>query len=314
VAAITFKRPAGLIKMLAHVARQTGRDSHFTLTVIVVDNDAAQSARRPVEEAAAQTGLKIHYAMEEAQGIPAARNRALVSIPPEADFFCFIDDDEWPADNWLEELLFAQSATGADCVHGPVEPVFPPDAPIGARQSGIFDRRRHADLSWIDFGATNNILISTTFLRTTNIRFDERMRFTGGSDYFFFRQAQRLGLRIAWSDTATVYEDIPHSRLKWRWILMRHYRLGNTYAVSDLLEGGASRIFRRLCIGVARMGLGLAILPFAVMGMKFGAKAVRHAVRGAGMVAGVFGQRREEYQPMELMRDRALIQPGSKTS
>ncbi|HVZ28054.1 MAG TPA: glycosyltransferase family 2 protein [Rhizomicrobium sp.] len=313
MAAITFRRPAGLEKMLAHVARQTGRETQFSLTALVVDNDTAQSARPVIEAAAAQTGLKIIYAVEDAQGIPAARNRALASLPPDADFFCFIDDDEWPADTWLQEILLAQRATGADCLHGPVEPVFPSAAPRGARQSGIFDRRRHGDRSWIDFGATNNVLISAAFLRASKIRFDERMRFTGGSDYFFFRQAQRQGLRIAWSDSAIVYEDIPHSRLKWRWILMRHYRLGNTYAVSDLLEGGIIRIGRRFCVGVARIGLGIAILPFALLGVSFGAKAIRHAVRGAGMVAGVFGQRREEYQPMELLRDRSLAGPETKT-
>jgi glycosyltransferase involved in cell wall biosynthesis len=308
VAAITYKRPQGLEKMLQHLARQVGADTDFRLTVVIVDNDAGQSALPVVAAAREKFGLKIVYLVEDVQGIPAARNKAIRNVPADADFFCFIDDDEWPTDNWLQNLLATQFATGADCVHGPVEPVFPENAPALARLSGIFDRRRHSDRSTIDFGATNNVLITAGFLRDTGISFDERMRFTGGSDYFFFRQAQFLGLRIVWGDTAVVNEDIPQSRLGWRWIAMRHYRIGNTYAVSDILEGRGIRIVRRAAIGFARMGLGILIAPLTIFGVKFLAKAIRHTVRGAGMVAGVMGQRREEYRPAALLRDRSIVE------
>ncbi|MGO7557765.1 glycosyltransferase family A protein, partial [Rhizobium johnstonii] len=63
------------------------------------------------------------YVIEQNQGIPFARNRALDSAPPGTDLFCFLADAEWPVDGWLDALLEPRENNRAACVSGPVQPV-----------------------------------------------------------------------------------------------------------------------------------------------------------------------------------------------
>src|SRR4051812_5167014 len=97
----TFKRLEFLRRLLRALDQQetAGR---FTLTVVVADNDAAQSARGVVEEFSNRS-FKLIYCAEPRQNIALARNKALQNA--EGDFIAFIDDDEFPADDWLQELL-----------------------------------------------------------------------------------------------------------------------------------------------------------------------------------------------------------------
>ncbi|MCK7512732.1 MAG: glycosyltransferase family 2 protein [Desulfobacterales bacterium] len=40
--------------------------------------------------------MNIRYILEPTQGIPLARNAGIAAVPDDAEFICFIDDDEWP--------------------------------------------------------------------------------------------------------------------------------------------------------------------------------------------------------------------------
>jgi hypothetical protein len=126
------------------------------------------------------------------------------------------------------------------------------------------------------------------------------MRFTGGSDYLFFAQAIRRGLRVHWADAALVHDIVPASRLTWKWVLQRQFRLGNTFAVSDMIDGSWRRRAGRLAYGVARTGLGLVMLPALLVSPYWGMRALTHVLRGAGAVSGILGGAYEEYAPTRL--------------
>lgn len=134
-------------------------------------------------------------------------------------------------------------------------------------------------------------------IRSWNLRFEEKMRFTGGTDYLFFNQAIRRGMQVFWADKALVYDIVPASRMTWKWVLQRQYRLGNTFAVSEVLHGNLKRRLYRAAYGASRVILGLAMLPAIAISPYWGMRALTHVLRGAGMVNGILGHAYQEYKP-----------------
>ena len=190
--------------------------------------------------------------------------------------------------------------TGADCVYGPVEPVYPSQPPAFFIRSRVFERRRNTDGAQIGYAASNNVMIDYRYMRGKQMRFEEKMRFTGGTDYLFFNQAARGGMKIFWADRALVYDIIPAGRMTWKWLLQRQYRLGNTFAVSDSLYGSSKERLGRLAYGCARVGLGVAMLPALIVSPRWGMRSLTHILRGAGMVSGILGHSYQEYAPAKL--------------
>lgn len=307
VAVLTYRRPDGIAKLLDVLTRQINRPERpYRLTVLVVDNDTAGSGWSAIEpfirsgayatdEGADRPALK--YRIETESGIPFARNRALDEAPDGTELFCFLDDDEWPVDHWLDAMLAVREATSADCVYGPVEPVYPADAPDYFVRAGVFERRRRQDRQQINYAASNNVMFDYPLFRRLGLRFEERMRYTGGTDFVFFNQAVRKGVRIFWADAALVYDIVPASRMTWQWVLQRQYRLGNTFAVAESLYGSRKSAMYRFVYGMARIGLGVAMTPALAVSPRIGMRALTHLLRGAGTVSGLLGHAYEEYRP-----------------
>jgi succinoglycan biosynthesis protein ExoM len=174
---ITYRRPQGLIRVLEGLDRQQCNvpSRSCQITAIVVDNDKEKSAKASVELFQLGSKLPVKYISEPAQGIPIARNKGLASVPENAEFLCFIDDDEWPGETWIDELLKTQRATGADCVLGAVIPVYPDLAPRWLVSSRVFDSWQFADQEVLTEAASNNVLITHDFIRKTKLRFEERL-------------------------------------------------------------------------------------------------------------------------------------------
>ena len=106
---ITFRRQQGLATLLEALANQRGRGTDYRLSVVVCDNDEACSAR-PVADSAG-----VLYVAEPRRGIPMARNKALAATPADADFICFIDDDEAPPTGWIAAYEARNVQIGLAC-------------------------------------------------------------------------------------------------------------------------------------------------------------------------------------------------------
>lgn len=307
VAVLTYRRPEGISKLLDVLTRQHQNPARpYALTVLVVDNDAAGSGWNTIEPfitngtyVSDETGdrPRLKYCVEKQQGIPFARNRALDEAPDGTDLFCFLDDDEWPVDHWLDAMLIVREATAADCVYGPVEPVYPDHAADYFIRAGVFERKRRQDREQINYAASNNVMFDYPLFTRLGLRFEERMRYTGGTDFVFFNQAVRKGVRIFWADAALVYDIVPASRMNWKWVLQRQYRLGNTFAVAERLYGNRKSAAFRFAYGAARVGLGATMLPALAVSPRLGMRALTHLLRGAGTVSGLLGHAYEEYRP-----------------
>ena len=298
---LTFRRPEGIDKLLRIMRNQHCDPARpWRLSIMVVDNDASGSSREAVMAHAGRREYDLHYVVEPQQGIPIARNRAMDSAPEGTELFCFLDDDEWPVDGWLDSMLRTREATGADCVYGPIEPVFEGPVDDWLRRSRLYDRKRYAEGEKLNFAASNNVMFDLARFRELDLRFDARMRFTGGSDYLFFNQAWRRGIRIHWSDQALVYDMFPVNRLTMKWQRQRQYRLGNTFAVATRIEGSRGEKAKQLARGVVRMGLGAAMSPAMLVSPYWGGRAMVHLLRGAGLTMGILGHSYQEYAPSKL--------------
>lgn len=301
VAALTYRRPAGLRLLLEALREQDhAPDRPYTLTVVIVDNDPTGSARSLVEAFETDSTFRLIYTHEPKQGIPIARNRALNEAPAETDLLVFIDDDERPTKGWLDSMLKTRASTGADIIHGPVEPVFPSTGNRYFIKAGVFADRHHPDGERIDYAASNNVMMDIRRIRAAGLKFDDRLRFTGGEDYLFFNQAVRRGLSIHWSHGAMVFDQVPPSRLTWRWTLRRQLRIGNTFAMAAKIQGNIRSRMKWMAIGWMRMALGVALLPGMAVSPRRGWRGLSHLIRGLGIVIGILGIAYEEYAPAKL--------------
>lgn len=95
--------------------------------IIVVDNNSRDRTKETVAEETHQSPLLIRYVFEPKQGISYARNHGILEA--KGDLIAFVDDDTVPASNWIESLLRGFEEFTADCVGGPVLPIWTQEPP-----------------------------------------------------------------------------------------------------------------------------------------------------------------------------------------
>ena len=221
----TFERPELLGRLLNSLAGQV-RTPVFCFEVVVVDNDKNGSAEETVRNFKLRTEMETIYDCEPEQNISLARNRAIRNA--RGNLIAFIDDDEYPGNDWLIQLYQALNRYKADGVLGPVLPEFPPGVPGWLRQGDFFDRRRLATGSIISQrdARTGNVLFRCTLFRDGELWFDPLYGRTGGEDSDFFRQQSRLGRVFVWCDEAVVHETVPPGRWRLSFHLKKSLRIG----------------------------------------------------------------------------------------
>jgi succinoglycan biosynthesis protein ExoM len=135
----TYLRPVGLSEALEAVAALRV-PADWDLEVVVVDNDAAGSAR-PVVEDAVRRGMNGRYVIEPRRGLSHVRNRGCAEAAA-ADWLLFLDDDEAPNVDWLERIDAAQRRSDADVTLGPSVPVYEIAPPTWIVEGDYFERER----------------------------------------------------------------------------------------------------------------------------------------------------------------------------
>jgi succinoglycan biosynthesis protein ExoM len=296
----TYRRPLGLSRLLEGLARLQFRSAPGpVIRVVVVDNDPAGSAAATIRKYEPAFPWALTYAVEVNQGIPHARNRAVAAAGEDVDFLAFIDDDEAPGPGWLDELLAVQRRFDADVVAGPVVPSFEVVPPRWVVRGRFFERPRYRTGTSLDFFATNNLLIRRSTLLLHSPPFDGRFAETGGSDTHLAVRMRGAGVKSIWADEAIVTEWHPPTRVTAGWILRRAFRLGTSLSMVERCVGaGPAARALRLVKGVARITLGILLLPGIVTGRARGLRAARNVCFGAGMIGGLAGGEYAEYRTL----------------
>lgn len=229
VCIVTYNRPASLAKTLGSLAQLRLPDAGTD--VLVIDNDAQETARDTVTAMQQRFPLPLHYHVETRKGIPHARNRAL-ELAAEYDYLAFIDDDDTAAPEWLYLLYQTVRDNNADVSKGLIAYRFAPENAHLA-SLGIFGNPPQQTGEELDSAWTNNVLFRTALYKETGLRFDTDFTASGGSDHHFFRTAKQHGARIVMCREAIVHTAIPVERTTTRWLGRRHLRVGATLTLSD---------------------------------------------------------------------------------
>ena len=218
-----YKRPTTLRALLCALEAQRFEQVPKPLwDVVIVDNDAAESARPTYREFADRGALNIRYITEKKPGTTHVINTAFEATMHNADLLCVIDDDEVPCEHWLDELLRVQSQTKADCVCGPVRSILPLDAPAWVRKGQFFATPDFPDAQEPPSAGSGNMLVTCAFLRRTGLKFDPGLGLTGGADSLYFMQAKKqFQAKIVWAAKAFADEYVSPNRATVAWLIRR---------------------------------------------------------------------------------------------
>ena len=221
----TYRRPEMLKRALEGILSQAP-GLGFELEIVVVDNDHKRSARGIVEPFQGNTTVPIIYDCEPVKNIAHARNRSIGRAS--GQFIATIDDDEFPAADWLGRMQGCLKDFDADGVLGPVLPDFPDGAPGWLKTSRLCDRPRYATGSLLTSGdlRTGNALFKRELFKKGNTWFDPALGLTGGSDGQFIVGQIRKGRKFVWCDEAAVFETVSAERWPARYYYRRYFRVG----------------------------------------------------------------------------------------
>ena len=290
VCVCTLKRRKLLIQLLEHLATlQT--EGLFTYSVIVADNDSLRSAEEVVAEFSSSAHLTVRYCVEPLQNIAMARNRALQHA--EGDLIAFIDDDEFPDGDWLQNLFNTLVTYGADAVLGPVKPHFEADAPAWMKKGKFFERPTHSTgykVNWNE-ARTGNVVFRKSILSAVDVPFKPEFGL-GGEDVDFFRRMAEKGCTFIWCNEAVVYEVVPPSRCRLSYLLNRALLRGSNFCnhPTHRFRNAAKSLFAVPCYALA--------LPILALGgpqwfVRYLIKLFDHASRLLALIGLKLVTRRE---------------------
>ncbi len=252
----TFKRPHLLERLLAKIGTQnTG--GLFRYSVVVVDNDDLESGRATVASARQKAEFQINYDVEPERSISLARNRTVRNA--KGNLIAFIDDDEFPNDNWLLNHYKTLLESGADGVLGPVKPHFDGAGPRWLVKSGLLERKSLKTGEAIRDSRhtrTGNVLLWKRLFEEEGASFDPAYGRSGGGDAVFFKRLMGKGKRFVWSNDGIVYETVPPERYKRVYYVKRAFTRGMTEAWHSPLFGYST------AKSLLALPLYASILPF----------------------------------------------------
>jgi succinoglycan biosynthesis protein ExoM len=295
----TFRRPEGIRRLLGALEKLEFRKCATPLVrVIVVNNDPDSAGGLAELESFSRFRWPLLALAEKRSGISYARNCAIcVALAEAADAVVFIDDDEVPTADWLDELLYAQRIYGTEAIVGPVVPQYEQSVPTWVIRGGFFVRPRFATGTSVKFAGSGNLLVTSRVLRETGLMFGELFGRSGGSDTLLTLQLRQRGARIIWADKAVVHEIVPRERTNGRWLLRRAFLGGYNWArIEYLLKPSPWRRLSRCVKGMGNILRGVVTLvPSLLMGRSAIVKSVGISCRGVGTLAALCGCSLEMY-------------------
>jgi len=296
----TYKRPQGLKRLLEGIAQLTfEKVEQPDIEVIIIDNSNEEIAAKVCQEIRKDFPWILKNDIESQQGITYGRNKSISLADPNTDIVSILDDDEVPAPNWLDELLWVQQEYQADVVAGAVLTNFIAEEPAEwIMGSGFFDRPRFPTGESRSIAHTNNVLIRAEILSQFDSVFDNRFALTGAEDTHLFMRLDKAGYKIVWADEAIVYDWLPGERTKPKWILERCRHEWSTHSFLEKELYPSFKIqFIRFLKGLVLILIGGVTFPFSlILGRRGIFKSLMYIYKGLGTFAGLRGYLHKEYK------------------
>ena len=153
-------------------------------------------------------------------------------------------------------MMDAAQKFDAALVFGPVNAVMPdPEDPFLDHMRPLFSRESRGEDGLIERGVgTGNCFIDREKASLPSPTFDTSLNQTGGEDDALFRQLEKQGVRIAWTNAGITLEHVPEDRATLRYVWRRNFAFGQTPTHEAAQKGvtGLPRILLWMCIGAAQ--------------------------------------------------------------
>lgn len=253
---IAATRPAGLVRLLASLARQK-LPPGLTVEVLVVDNAPDEASRAAVQSWSGPGPLRRFE--EPVRNVALARNRAVDAAA--GRWLAFIDDDETAEEGWLAAFEERMRRGEADGLFGPVLPSLVEVVRPWLDAETFYAMPRYATGTILGRGdlRTGNALLRASLFQGR--RFDPAFGRSGGEDSELFGRMLRAGARFEWCDEARAVEWIGPERHTPRWLARRAFRGGVSFSRIERARGVRLGFARPLA---AALWLG-ASLPLAAL-------------------------------------------------
>ncbi|HTF68538.1 MAG TPA: glycosyltransferase family 2 protein [Edaphobacter sp.] len=245
----TYQRLQLLRRTLDGLCHQDTQ-GRFTYSIAVVDNDKLRSAEQMILDFAAMSRLAVKYCVEPRQNIALARNKVVENA--DGEFLAFIDDDEFPARDWLLKLFRTCIEYNVDGVLGPVLRHFDDAPPVWLRKSRFYVRRVNPTGMQVDWheARTGNVLLKREVIGGDAAPF--RPEFRAGEDQDFFRRKISEGRKFIWCADAEAFEVVPPARWK------------RMYLVKKALLRGATAGLHCDAIGIVKSAIAIPLYTLAM--------------------------------------------------
>lgn len=306
---ITRRRPAGLRRLLDSFAQMNLPDG-AECVVLIAENDQAAGVTSIVDALRPAFPFDVICVLEPELGIPIARNRVLdMAVEHRCDYLTFVDDDDVVHKDWLLMLHTTLVGRGFDLVGGGLLRAAPVGVQLNwqqrlmaAHHTQSANRNLARNSAMITTSTepkvpvyTNNWMIRVSALQQFAVRFDETLRYTGGSDGKYFEDFVAAGGRTGWSSDARVTEIWSVDRLSFRYV----YERARDQELSRRLWQSArlTRVqwVRKLVMRLQRVASSILRAPLT----RF--RSLGSAVHATGLIAGqisaAFGKKSHHYDP-----------------
>lgn len=251
----TRNRQASLKRALQSLVSQTFQHSRFE--VIVVDNGPSSESAEVTKGFLCSIG-NLLYVEEPVTGLHNARHRGMREA--RSDRLVFVDDDIEAFPGWLEGVWEGFAHHGAVMVGGKNLPKWgsePPEWLIRLWTAGGEDNRSLGYLSILDFGDSIrdidpsyiwgcNFAIQRSVLLAAggfhpDAMPDDLLIFRGDGESHVSRYVAAQGLKAVYNPRASVYHNVPESRMTLKYFRKRAFSQGISDSYSTIRGWGEGR-------------------------------------------------------------------------
>ena len=261
VGVITIKgRENALRKLLTHLKKSF---LHYPEKCeLVICNNSDQDYMSRINEIVSLTNASdfstVRVIQSSENNIAIARN--ILFKETTNRWLAFIDDDEYPTEEWLTALAMAMNSKETHVVAGPVISIYPDDTPDWIVTSDLHNTKNRRNGSTVEDAATCNLLIDKECVPQPI--FDIDYGKSGGEDIEFFMRNIQAGMIVRWASDALVYEDVDSSRANTRFMIRRFMGQGQNVRRINTLH---KKIPNSLLYSAKALLVCFACLPIATI-------------------------------------------------
>ncbi|MDD2818516.1 MAG: glycosyltransferase family A protein [Candidatus Nanopelagicales bacterium] len=250
----TKGRPNLLARLLSSLAVQ---EWPAAVDLLVLDNDAAQSAQPVVKAALSDFPVAIQYSTEARAGYATVRNAALDVIPSGAAV-CFIDDDAVVPHGWLRTMFEAHGRSPQSIIRSRYLHV----ATLPPTTDELADLLVGVDMAALGPAGTSGLLLPAGAHQ--EVRFDPYFDRSGAEDMDLLARLDALGHPELLADAVVIEQDRVQSLTpaqqraiaRWNGRLSTIARAHRGCPTLGWRIGAAARSVWALLQAVARFALG----------------------------------------------------------